>query len=173
MEIVSNFAKCMFSFAKLEFINAWANNSAALSFSIIIPYFYTTFRKFIIMQLKVLIHHLKDLHCTQGWEFAHLAQIKLATVSDLLRSLTTNEPLWANSSGHLRQMSNRERIAHDKWANEWFAQKCWLNNLKSYFLVCFYRFFYLKKLAIGSSPHFWWAMWANCSGHSPKMSGVS
>ena len=122
------------------------------------------------MQLKVLIHHLKDLHCTQGWEFAHLAQIKWATVSDLLRSLTTYERLWVNSSGHSRQMSNRERIAHDKWANEWFAQKCWLNNLKSCFLVCFYRFFYFKKLAMGSSPHFWWAMWANCSGHSPKMS---
>ena len=40
----------------------------------------------------------------------------------------------------------------------------WLN--KSYFLVCFI----LKKWAIRSFPHFWWAMWANSSGSSPKWS---
>ena len=33
--------------------------------------------------------------------------------------------------------------------------------------------FYLKKWVIHSFPHFWWAMWANHSGHSPKMSYVS
>ena len=33
--------------------------------------------------------------------------------------------------------------------------------------------FYLKKWVIHSFPHFWWAMWANHSGHSPKMSFVS
>ena len=33
--------------------------------------------------------------------------------------------------------------------------------------------FYLKKWAIHSFPLFWWAMWANRSGRSPKMSDVS
>ena len=67
---------------------------------------------------------------------AHFAQIEWATLSDLLRSLKTNERLWANRSGHSEEMSNGERIAqaaHDKWAtmsdslrslrgNEQFAQ---------------------------------------------------
>ena len=81
----------------------------------------------------------------QGWEFAHsliahliirsfpsnqmsdcerfpqIAQDKWATVSELLRSLKTNERMWANRSGHSWQMSNCELfapVAHDKWANE-------------------------------------------------------
>ena len=51
--------------------------------------------------------------------FAHFAQINWATVSDSLRSLKTNERLWAKRSGHSRQISDCERIAqvaHDKWA---------------------------------------------------------
>ena len=54
----------------------------------------------------------------QGWEFAHLliahrsfahfAQIKWATMSDLLRSLKTNEQPWAIRSGRSEKMS--------KWA---------------------------------------------------------
>ena len=68
----------------------------------------------------------------QGWEFTHLliahslihsfahfAQIKWATVSDSLRSLKTNERLWANLSGRSYQKRDHERIAqvtHDKWA---------------------------------------------------------
>ena len=85
--------------------------------------------------------------------FAHFAQIKWATVSNLLRSLKTNERLWVNRSGLTRQMIDRKRIvqvphdkwaivseslrslmtneqpwairsgAHDKWANKRFAQK--------------------------------------------------
>ena len=35
------------------------------------------------------------------------------------------------------------------------------------------QFFLFKKWAIRSFPHFWWAMWANCSGYSPKISDVS
>ena len=31
----------------------------------------------------------------------------------------------------------------------------------------------MSEWAICSFPLFWWAMWANCSGHSPKMSDVS
>ena len=54
--------------------------------------------------------------------FAHFAQFKWATVSDLLRSLKTNERPWANRSGRSWKMSDRERfaqvaqVAHDKWA---------------------------------------------------------
>ena len=89
-------------------------------------------------------------HCS----FAHFAQIKWGTVSDSLRSLKTNERLWANRSGHSRQMSNRERIAqvaHDKWVtvsdllrsfmiNEQMSNLLkifWLKNRKSDFSICF------------------------------------
>ena len=51
--------------------------------------------------------------------FAQFAQINWATMSDSLRSLETNEPLWANHSGRSRQISEREQIAqvtHNKWA---------------------------------------------------------
>ena len=50
---------------------------------------------------------------------AHFAQIKWATVSDLLISLKTNEQPWANRSGRSEEMSDCERITHvaqDKWA---------------------------------------------------------
>ena len=51
-----------------------------------------------------------------GWEFA---QIKWATVSDLLRSLRSNERLWVNCSDGSYQKSNCKRIvqvAHIKRA---------------------------------------------------------
>ena len=136
--------------------------------------------------------------------FAHFAQIKWATVRDSLRSLKTNEQLWANRSCHSEEMSDRERIpqvAPDKWVtvsdslrslrgNEQMSdslKKCWPKKSKILFLVCFIynflNFFYWKNERI---PHFlffgerceWiaqvahqkWAMWANRSGCSPKMS---
>ena len=72
--------------------------------------------------------------------FAHFAQIKWATVSDLLRSLITNERPRANRSGRSEEMGDRERIAQvsqdkqatmsdsllgaqRKWANERLDQK--------------------------------------------------
>ena len=84
--------------------------------------------------------------------FAQITQIKWATVSDSLRSLRTNEWLWANRSGCSWQISNCEQfsqVAHYKWANRLFfwanrlqkmsslLKNCWL---KSYLLV---RFFYI------------------------------
>ena len=54
----------------------------------------------------------------QGWEFAHSLI--------LLISLKSIEQLWAICSDRSRQMSDLERfaqVAHDKWANERFAQK--------------------------------------------------
>ena len=59
------------------------------------------------------------------YSFVKIAQIKLATVSNLLRLLRTNEQLWANCSGCSCQKSDREwiaqvaqvaQVAHDKWA---------------------------------------------------------
>ena len=50
--------------------------------------------------------------------FAQIALIKWATVSDSLRSLRTNEQLWANRSGSSCQKSYHEQnpqVAHDKW----------------------------------------------------------
>ena len=73
-------------------------------------------------------------------------QIKWAIVSDLLRSLKTNERLWANHSGRSRQMINHEQIsqvAHDKWANMSDSLRSLRRNVRS---------------------------WANRSGCSVKMS---
>ena len=86
----------------------------------------------------------------QGWEFAHSFI--------LLKSI---EQLWAICS---RQMSDSEQIAQ-------VAQRKWLTNLKLYYIFSlFYIGFLFKKLAIHSFPLFWWAMWGNPSGRSPKMS---
>ena len=92
---------------------------------------------------------------------AHFAQIKWATVSDLLRSLKTNEWPWATRSGRSEEISNREQItqvAQDKWStvSNWLRslminegmsdslKKCWLKkNLKSCFLVCFINGFFV------------------------------
>ena len=48
------------------------------------------------------------------------------------------------------------QVAHDKWANERFAQ---IFLLKSYFLVCFIYVFDFKKWVIRSFPLLYWAMW--------------
>ena len=87
-------------------------------------------------------------------------------------------------------MSNHEQIAQiaqDKWAtvsdslrlrmiNVWMSdlrKKIWLKKSKILFFCMFYIVFLLKKWAIGSFSLFWWAMWSNRSGRSPKMSEVS
>ena len=92
---------------------------------------------------------------------AQVAQDKWATVSKSLRSLM----IMINE-----RMSNSHK-------------KIWLTNLKSYFLVCFINVFLFKierfpqSLCFGKRceqiaqvAHQKWAMWANRSGHSPKMS---
>ena len=89
--------------------------------------------------------------------FAQIAQDKYATVSESLRSHKTNERPWANRSGRSWKMSDHERfaqVAHDKF---WF-----------------YLGFFIKKNErfeqIAQVPHQKWAMWANRTGRSPKMS---
>ena len=91
---------------------------------------------------------------------AQVAQDKWATLSDSLRSLRGNE-----------QMSDS-------------LKKCWLKKSKILFFSMFYiQFFYWKneRIAhflffgercewIAQVAHQKWAMWANRSGHSPKMS---
>ena len=82
--------------------------------------------------------------------FAQIAQIKWATVSDSLRSLRTNERLWANRSGRSCQksdwewiaqvahdkwstVSNSLRLIHDNWVNEQIAYFFWANCLFALF----------------------------------------
>ena len=106
--------------------------------------------------------------------FTQIAQDKWATVSKSLRSLRGNEGEGANRSGCSRQMSDCERFAQvpqRKWANERFSQKILGKKSKILFLICFtvYTFFYFKKWVIRSFPLFWWTMWANHSGGSPKI----
>ena len=67
------------------------------------------------------------------------------------------------------QVTEDKWVTVRKWANEQFAQQIWLNKSKILLLVCLYTIF---KFFI-EIPLFWWAMWANHSGHSPKMSDVS
>ena len=86
-----------------------------------------------------------------------------------LKSLRTNEQMWAICSGRSGQMSDCEQIAqvvHEKWANvsdllrllttnEWFAQK---KSKKIVFFVRFIQLFEVKK----SFAHSFWAKWVNC-----------
>ena len=106
------------------------------------------------------------LYSYQGWELAHL-----------LRSLKSNEPLWAICSDRSGQMSDCERIAQvaqvkratvskslrSLMINERSLKKIWLKS-------CFLYVKNIKNRAIRSFHLFYWAMWANCSGPSPKMS---
>ena len=83
-------------------------------------------------------------------------------MSDALRSLKTNQQLWANRSGHSRQMSHYEQIAqvaHDKWAimsnslrllmiNEQMSdllKNCWLKKSKLLIFTLFYIVFFGSK----------------------------
>ena len=73
-------------------------------------------------------------------------------MSESLRTLKANERLWVNRSGCSWQMSDLKRfaqVAHDKWANEPFAQFFWL---KSYFLACFIYVFWFKKMSDSLIP---------------------
>ena len=119
--------------------------------------------------------------------FAQIAQDKWATLSELLRLLRGNKRPWGNHSGCSEEMSDLERItqiAQNKWAtlsdsfrslrgNERMSTS--LKKSKILFLVCFIydKKKLLKKWPNHSFPLFWWAMWVNCSGRSPKMSDVS
>ena len=89
-------------------------------------------------------------------------------MSDSLRSLRTNEWLWANCSGRSCQKSDREQIAqvaHDKWAtmstllrllmiNEQMSYSLKTFWLKSYFLVCFIYVFWFKEMSDLLIPSF-------------------
>ena len=72
--------------------------------------------------------------------FAQIAQIKWVTVSNLLRSLRTNERLWANRSGRSCQKSDWEwiaQVAHDKWSTVSNSLRLihdnWVNEQITYF----------------------------------------
>ena len=109
----------------------------------------------------------------QGWEFAHLlithllirsfcsnqmsdyerftqiAQDKWATVSELLRSLKTNEQPWANPSGRSWQMSDREQITQVLMINEQMSDSLKKNLAKKskilFFSIIYKGFFILKN----------------------------
>ena len=125
--------------------------------------------------LILSFHSNQMSHCEQ---IAQVAQRQWTTVSESLRSLRGNEHPWANHTGSSEEMSEWEiHLKH-------FGYK----NLKS----CFYlvSFIYDKKkkniekrvnrsFSLISSflvsdslaiAYFLWAIWANCSGRSPKMS---
>ena len=81
------------------------------------------------------IHSDRSIQISDSERIAQVAQRKWATVSDSLRSLRGNERC--------------ERIAHfthQKWANEWFAQKIWLKKSKILFYYVLYKIFQQKKI---------------------------
>ena len=93
--------------------------------------------------------------------FTHFAQIKWATVSDLLRLLKKNERPWVNRSGGSEEMSDVSdslrslrgneqcewiaHFAHQKWANERFDPKIWLKRSKILFYYVLFKVFYKKN----------------------------
>ena len=99
-----------------------ANCSFALSLTKKqIVFFCIFFKVFIVKKKKKKFAHslfFKEW-CVRSAQVAHQ---KWATVSNLLRSLTENERLWANRSGCSPKMS--------KWANHFFLGNC----LFAYFL---------------------------------------
>ena len=85
----------------------------------------------------------------QGWEFAHslicsFRSNQMSNLSDSLRLLKTNEHLWANRAGHSRQWATVSESLRSLMTTE----RPWASR----------------------SAHDKWALWANCSGRSPKMS---
>ena len=100
--------------------------------------------------------------------FAQIALDKWATVSEPLRLLMTNEQITRFF----------ERIAHLLFSSQKTSnspQKIWLN---SYFFCKFYKkdlfahylFFNERCEPIAQVAHQKWAIWANHSGHPPKIS---
>ena len=71
-------------------------------------------------------------------QFTQVTQNKWATVSKLLRSLMTNEWMWAIHSGRSGKKSKLLILSLLLSKNEWFAQKKYE---KSCFLYVFYSFF--------------------------------
>ena len=131
--------------------------------------------------------------------FAQVAQDKWATVSESLRSLMTNEQMWAFPSGRSGQMSELlgffEQIAHFSFAhNKWaIPSKKFKRLYFVYVFNIFLNFFKEAKDSLISSERSEriaqvaqdkWAImsdslrslrrnersWANHSGRSPKMS---
>ena len=87
-----------------------------------------------LFSLKAVFVQISDI-------FKTTLRVHIRKVKDWLRSLRTNERLWANHSGHSSQKSDREQIAqvaHNKWAtvsdflrllmiNEQIASFFWAN----------------------------------------------
>ena len=121
--------------------------------------------------------------------FAKIAQDKWANVSDLLRSLRTNERLWGNCldrswqmslmtnewmwairSGHSGQMSELIGFLSKSITFIFRSQKIsdWLK--KKIFLIIFFVRFLQYFLKSKRFAHSFWAKWANRSGCSGQMS---
>ena len=156
-------SKILFYYVLLNFFFLWANSS----FSLISSFLWAM------------------------WMSRSFCSNQMSDVSESLISLRGNEQLWANHSGHSRQMSDHEwfaQVAQRKGANERFAQKIFAKKSKIllYYVLVKIFFFLQKNELIAFFAHFllfgeqceWMAhfaqiksaMWANCSFRSPKMS---
>ena len=92
----------------------------------------------------------------QGWDLL---------IAHSLISLKSNERLWANRSGRLRQMSNYERfaqVAHQKWATISESLRLLTKNERiAHFLSESLIRFFLQKPAI-RSENGWCKSWKKC-----------
>ena len=98
-------------------------------------------------------------------------------MSDRQQITQVSQDKWATKKDLLRSLRGNERMSNS-------LKKCWLKKSKILFFSMFHiHFFFLKKWANRSFPLFWWAcewiaqvahkkwaMWANRSGCSPKLS---
>ena len=114
----------IFSLGRINFVYKFENFGKSKLWLDSLRFMKIVQKKFILTQKgkpsSLLVYFLVSLWTGLGLRsFAHIAQIKCVTVSDSLRSLRTNERLWANCSGRSCQKSDCEGIAqvtHDKWA---------------------------------------------------------
>ena len=94
--------------------------------------------------------------------FAHIAEDKWATVSESLRLIRGNERM----SDLLKKIClQKSKILFFNFFSMFYIHFFWKNEQIPHFL-----FFSEQSESIPHVAHQKWAMWANCSGHSPKKS---
>ena len=100
--------------------------------------------------------------------FAQVAQDKWATVSESLRSLMTNEGVWAIRSGCSGPMSE-SLVFLSKSLMFSFAHKKWTIRSKKFEKIVFWYVFTFFG-SFFKNAHSFWAKWANRSSRSGQMS---
>ena len=113
------------------------------------------------LRLNERLWAIQSDHSGQMSDYDRIAQgahYKWATVSDSLRSLMIHEQI-AHFFERIASLVFRSQKTSDSLKTIW---------LKSYFFVCFLKFFNERCEQIAQVTHPKWEMWVNCSGPSQK-----